>query len=73
MSSPIRKLPTWVASFCCVVPFCALIIFAIAGIVGVQIGNSSLIALLLLCCKTTAWVLNVPNSRRAIVVAKRAS
>ncbi len=59
------QLPSWVAPFCCAAPFCALIGFAVAGICGTTIGSAGLIALVVLCGKTTASVLDVPSTPRA--------
>jgi hypothetical protein len=66
MNPPIHsQLPSWVAPFCCVAPFFALIGFAIAGICGAAVGSPGLICLILLCGKTTGWVLQVPTTHPA--------
>ena len=61
MQSPnIGDLPKWVPSFCCVAPFVALVLLAIAQAAGFTVGTASLVALVALCGKTTHWVLR-PN------------
>jgi hypothetical protein len=56
MDSP--KLPKWVAPFCCIAPYCALIGLSFSAAWGANVGTPALIALVLLCGKTTGWVLN---------------
>ena len=69
MDSP--TLPKWVAPFCCVAPFCALVGFSISAACGTSVSAPALIALVLLCGKTTGWVLNIPPV--AVLVARDAS
>jgi hypothetical protein len=57
MTSP--NLPRWVAPFCCVTPFCALIGFSISAVCGTPVNPPSLICLVLLCGRITSRVLSV--------------
>ena len=57
MTSP--NLPSWVAPFCCVTPFCALIGFSISAVCGTPVNPPSLICLVLLCGRITSRVLSV--------------
>lgn len=61
MNPPVQPaLPTWVAPFCCITPFCALIVLSISTLYGTSINTPGLICVVLLCGKITGWVLNVP-------------
>ena len=60
MRTPI--LPNWVAPFCCVMPFCALLGFSVSGAFGASVSNPGLICLVVLCGKITGWVLNEPRT-----------
>lgn len=51
-------VPTWVASFCCVTPFCALMLLSVASLFDTVGASSPVLALILLCGKTTHWVLH---------------
>ena len=55
------KLADWVPSFCCISPFCAMLLLAIAAICGASIGSAVMVGLICLCGKTTHWVLMLPT------------
>jgi len=60
MIPPLRTtLPSWLAPFCCVIPFCALIALSMSALCGAPMSTPGLICLVLLCGKITGWVLNV--------------
>jgi len=62
MNPPIEPaLPMWVAPFCCVSPFCTLIIFSISALCGASTSTPGLVCLVLLCGRIAGWVLNVPQ------------
>jgi hypothetical protein len=59
MNAP--RLPVWVASFCCVTPFVALIAFAATASSGATVGTPALICLVILCGKIVGKLLNDPH------------
>ena len=54
------NLPGWVAPFCCVMPYCALLVFSVSAAFGASLSTPGLVCLTLLCGRITGWVLNVP-------------
>ena len=57
MNSP-HNVGSWVVSFCCISPFCALLLFSIAATRGLDIGATGTVGVVLLCAKTTHWLLH---------------
>ena len=63
MTSPRNvKLADWVPAFCCVCPYCVLILLATAPVFGASIGWPAFFGLVCLCGKTTHWVLMTPTT-----------
>lgn len=58
------KLAHWIPDFCCVAPFCTLLLLSIAAICGATIGSTVMFGLICLCGKTTHWVLMPPANVR---------
>ena len=56
------NLPDWVAPFCCVTPFLALMLFAAAALFGYSVGTFAILSLVGLCGKTTHWVLTATEA-----------
>jgi len=54
------NLPSWVAPFCCAMPFCALLVFSVSAAFGETVSTPGLVCLILLCGKITGWVLYGP-------------
>lgn len=61
------SLPCWIAPFCCVAPYCALIGFSLSGLLGGQVSTPGLISLVFLCGKVTEWVLRNPVKASSVV------
>lgn len=60
MQSPHEfRVPLWVASFCCVAPFVALILVAFAMVLGSSHAWLALASISGICLKTTHWVITL--------------
>ncbi len=55
------RIPTWVAPFCCVTPFVALIGFSVTTGFGAAVGTPALICLIVLCGRIISTLLNDPK------------
>lgn len=50
MTSPHQpRLASWVPIFCCVSPYCALLLITLAAVFGVQVGTAVVAGLVYLC------------------------
>ena len=53
MKTPPNSNPQWVTSFCCLAPYCALLIIAVGVVIGSNVAVPIFGGMLWLCGKTT--------------------
>jgi hypothetical protein len=65
-------VPRWLTAICCVIPFLALLGFAVGNICGTAVGSAGLVAVVMLCSQICSRVLGA-NAKPTTTASTQAS